>query len=61
MSSPGLLQDIKTRPLVLLAVITAHFALMVMLGLNLSNINIHKPAGAEKKNSTGGGRRFGAN
>ncbi len=49
MSSPGLLHEIKTRPLVLLAVIAGHFALMVMLGLNLSNTMVHKPAGAEKK------------
>lgn len=49
MSSSGLLHDIKTRPLVLLVVIAAHFALMVMLGLNLSNTRVNKPAGAEKK------------
>jgi len=49
MNSSGLLHDVKSKPIVLLAAIALHFILIVMLGVNLSNSEVHKPASADKK------------
>ena len=49
MISSELLNDIKARPIVLLAAIVLHFILIVMLSLNLSSSEVHKPATSTKK------------
>ncbi|MCK5001885.1 MAG: cell envelope integrity protein TolA [Gammaproteobacteria bacterium] len=49
MNSSDLLNDVKKKPIVLLAVIALHFVLIVLLGVNLSSSEIHKPASSDKK------------
>jgi len=49
MTSSGLFNDIKKKPVILLAVIALHFALIVMLSINLSSSEVHKPASSNKK------------
>lgn len=49
MTSSGLLNDVKKKPIVLLAVIAFHFFLVVLLGVNLTNSEVHQPASSDKK------------
>lgn len=49
MTSSGLLYDVKKKPIILLAVIAFHFILIILLGVNLSSSEIHKPASSNKK------------
>lgn len=49
MTSSGLLNDVKKKPIVLLAVIVFHFILIILLGVNLSSTEVHKPASSDKK------------
>lgn len=49
MISSELLNDIKAKPIVLLAAIFLHFVLIVLLSLNLSSSEIHKPATSTRK------------
>jgi len=49
MISSELFNDIKAKPVVLLAAIALHFVLIILLGVNLSSSEIHKPASSDKK------------
>lgn len=49
MASSGLLNDIKKKPVVLFVVIALHLVLFIMLGVNLTSSEIHKPASSDKK------------
>jgi len=49
MNSPELLNDIKSKPIVLLAAIVLHFVLIILLSINLSSSEIHRPATSDKK------------
>jgi len=49
MTSTGLLNDVKKKPIVLLAVIVFHFILIILLGVNLSSSEVHKPASSDKE------------
>jgi len=49
MISSELLNDIKARPVVLLAAVVLHIVLIVMLSLNLSSSEVHRPAASTKK------------
>lgn len=49
MTSSGLLHEMKTRPIVLAAVIVFHIVLIVLLSINLNSSEVHKPAGSNKK------------
>ena len=49
MTSSGLLNDVKKKPIVLLAAIAFHFILIILLGVNLSSSEVHKPASSDKK------------
>ena len=48
-TSSGLFNDVKKKPIVLLAAIALHFVLIVMLGVNLTSSEVHKPASSDKK------------
>ena len=48
-TSSGLFNDVKKKPVVLLAALALHFILIVMLGVNLSSSEVHKPASSDKK------------
>ncbi len=49
MISSELFNDIKAKPVVLVAAIALHFVLIILLGVNLSSSEIHKPASSDKK------------
>ena len=49
MKSSELFNEIKARPIVLLAVIVLHVVLIALLSLNLSNSEVHRPASSNKK------------
>ncbi|MCK4705286.1 MAG: TonB C-terminal domain-containing protein [Gammaproteobacteria bacterium] len=49
MTSSGLINDVKKKPIVLLAVIVFHFILIILLGVNLSSSEVHKPASSDKE------------
>ena len=49
MTSSGLLNDVKKKPVVLISVVVFHFILIVLLGVNLSSSEVHKPASSNKK------------
>lgn len=49
MNSPELLNDIKSKPIVLLAAIALHFVLITLLSINLSSSEVHKPAASDKE------------
>ena len=47
--SSELLNDIKAKPIVLLAAIALHVVLIIMLSINLSSSEVHRPASTTKK------------
>ena len=49
MISSELFNDIKAKPVVLVDAIALHFVLIILLGVNLSSSEIHKPASSGKK------------
>ena len=60
MISSELFNDIKAKPVVLVAAIALHFVLIILLGVNLSSSEIHKPASPDKKTSEGSPRNPGS-
>ncbi|MDH5386957.1 MAG: cell envelope integrity protein TolA [Gammaproteobacteria bacterium] len=49
MTSSGLFNDVKKKPIVLLAALALHFVLIILLGVNLTSSEVHKPASSNKK------------
>ncbi|MCW8922328.1 MAG: cell envelope integrity protein TolA [Gammaproteobacteria bacterium] len=49
MISSELLNDIKAKPIVLVVAIVLHFVLVILLGVNLSSSEIHRPASSDRK------------
>ena len=49
MTSSGLFNDVKKKPIVLLAALALHFVLIILLGVNLTSSEVHKPASSNNK------------